>query len=300
MAMTTIAFDWYVLIFGALLILSGSISLLRGKRSLSDLKPDSIVRPLAMTVEIIAIIVGIYIFLFTDTWIGWKVSIFVVVGIAVVLSWLYYTKKIVFRWPIISSDKFNKELEAYARAIQPQSDVEVLSRNELLKTSDLISTANYEICFMGLTLETLRQATESIENALRRSVQVRILVPKRESDIPSRMEKVVITANIAKDINRTIDALSLRDAKPPLTQEEKRRLRVKEHTAIPSYSLILIDPGFGKSRYFHIEPYPFGISSEKRKIFVLSKNTVKQRELAELYYSAFNNLWDSEESSILL
>lgn len=109
------------------------------------------------------------------------------------------------------------------------------------------------------------------------------------------MEKVVITSNIAKDIERTIDALTLGDAEPPSTPEQKRRLRVREYSEIPSYSMILIDPGFSESRYIHIEPYPFGIASEKRKIFALSRNTAKQKELAEIYYSAFNNLWESEE-----
>ncbi|MGH9984774.1 MAG: hypothetical protein ACRD8W_12545 [Nitrososphaeraceae archaeon] len=228
----------------------------------------------------------------------WRI-IMIVIG-SLIIIFVPFRASIFARWPIMLRKNCQKMIQDELKSYQPQCYLEALSRNELTKTSELISRAISEICFLGLTLETLRQATESIENGLRRNVDVRVLLLDRKSDLPTRMERVVVTSNIDQDIDRTIDALSLRDADPPLKPEQKRRLRVKEHREIPSYSMILIDPGLDGSRYIHVEPYPFGISSEKRKIFVLSTNAAKQKELAELYYNAFNNLWDSEESNTII
>jgi hypothetical protein len=65
------------------------------------------------------------------------------------------------------------------------------------------------------------------------------------------------------------------------------------HDEIPSFSMILIDPYIEGSRYIQIEPYPFGISSGKRKVFVLSKNTRKQKEVIDTYIQAYNSLWNT-------
>lgn len=284
-------FDWIILIFGALLILSGSISLITSKKSLSRMEKFK------LFIEIIGVILGIFFVLIANIPDLWKIGIITVVVIVGLIFMLH--NYLTIRSPVVRRKK-TKLTEQLEPVVLPACDAEILSRNELLKTSDLISRANNEICFIGLTLETLRQVTESIENALRRNVDIRVLLPKRDSDLPNRMEKVVVTADIAKDINRTIDALSLRDAQPPLTPEQKRRLRVKEHGEIPSYSMILIDSSADQSRYIHIEPYPLRISSERRKIFVSSKNTAKQKEIAELYWSAFNNLWQAENSAIVM
>lgn len=286
--MTSTAFDWFILIFGALFILSGSISLIRTRKQLNRMEKFE------LFIEIIGVILGIFFVLIANIPDAWRIGVIVVILI-VGLIFIFHNY-VTIRLPVVRRKKAEKVLIEQVRpVVLPECDVDVLSRGELLKTSELISNARNEICFLGLTLETLRQVTGSIENALRKNVQIRILLLKRESDLPSRMEKVVVTTNIAKDIERTIDALTLRDAEPPLTPEQKRGLRVIEHGEIPSYSMILIDPGLGGSRYIHIEPYPFGIASEKRKIFVLSRNTAKQKDLAELYYSAFNNLWESVE-----
>lgn len=57
----------------------------------------------------------------------------------------------------------------------------------------------------------------------------------------------------------------------------------------------MADPHIEGSCYIQIEPYPFGISSGDRKVFVLPRNTPKQKDVIDIFHQGYNNLWARAE-----
>jgi hypothetical protein len=178
--------------------------------------------------------------------------------------------------------------------VQAKCEVEVFRRNGLSTIVNLIARTQREIYFLGITLETLRHAIHSIANALRNIRRVYVLLfDTSQPDLTAQVEQLVVTNDLGEGTNRTITALSLSDANPPLTQQQRRNLQIRIHRRLPTFSSIIIDPHCESSPYIQVEPYPFGLASEDRWVFVLSENTAGQGEVIHDYLQAYNNMWNS-------
>lgn len=106
-------------------------------------------------IEIIGVILGIFFALIANILDAWKIGIIVVILI-VGLIFIFHNF-VTIRSPMVRRKKAEKVLiEQVKPVVLPECDIDVLSRGELLKTSKLILKARNEICFIGLTLETLR------------------------------------------------------------------------------------------------------------------------------------------------
>jgi hypothetical protein len=256
---------------------------------------DKSIKILGTIVDIVLIVIGVYIFVLTDIWIGWKIGIFVLIAAVVVLSWVLITKKIILRSPVITPTSLKNETAKYTETIQHEPDIEIYSKNELPRLPDLFSRTTNEIYFLGLTLESLRQVSTNIVNALRSNRKIRVLLLRPKPVFDEMVQRLTLTSHFSEGLNRTTYSLTILGESEPLTPAQKENLEVRMHDQIPSFSLILIDPYVEGSRYIQIEPYPFGISSGKRKVFVLSKNTPKQKDVIDLYLQAYNSLWTTAE-----
>jgi hypothetical protein len=101
------------------------------------------------------------------------------------------------------------------------------------------------------------------------------------------VEKLVDTINLSQDIPTTLNTLN----QLHISENERHNLRTRIHNLIPTHSMIIVDPNNRHSKGFmQVEPYPYGTSSGDRRVFEISQK--KDRNLFEVYYTAFNNMWN--------
>jgi hypothetical protein len=187
-----------------------------------------------------------------------------VVGIAVVSYHIYC---------LLTRPKKETKVNAYLRT-EPKLD-------------KFLESAKKKINIFGITLEeTTRDFRDTCQEILKKHSieEVNILLSDPDVNIRPYIERQVHEniGTIASSIE------TLRSMKKDLSPDEFAKLHVKLSNEIPVQSIFIIDPD-EKHSVIRFEPYVYGITKQRRRIFEMSKK--KQKELYKVYLKSFNELW---------
>jgi hypothetical protein len=177
-----------------------------------------------------------------------------------------------------------------------ESRLEVYKQTQLPNTvSKFFEKSEHDLYLCGITLQSLTHIISSIHKALEKEVTVRILICDPNSDYMAEIEEMVDSSGTSDRIDGTLKMLvdKIMDS-DMVSGEAKKKLEIKTYKKlVPTHSLIIVDPNHPK-REMQIEPYPWGIAQENRRVMKIS-NSKNHKDLFDFYLESFNNIWSKAE-----
>jgi hypothetical protein len=173
-----------------------------------------------------------------------------------------------------------------------ESRLEVYKQTRLPNTvSRFFEKSEYDLYLCGLTLQTLTHIIPSIQKALSNGVNIRILICHPNSDFMNEINDMVDSSGTTKRIDGTLEMLVDKILNSDeVSGDAKKKLEIKTFKKlVPTHSLIIVDPN-SNQREMQIEPYPYGIAQEKRRVMKIS-NSKNHQELYGIYLESFNKIW---------
>jgi hypothetical protein len=173
-----------------------------------------------------------------------------------------------------------------------ESKIEVYKQTRLPTTvSRFFETSEHDLYLCGITLQSLTHIIPSIQKALGKNVTVRILICDPKSEYMEEIEDMVDSRGTSDRIDGTLKMLveKIIDS-DKVSNKAKKKLEIKTFDKlVPTHSLIIVDPEHSK-REMQVEPYPYGIAQENRRVMKIS-NSKNHEELFNFYLESFNNIW---------
>ncbi len=178
--------------------------------------------------------------------------------------------------------------------IKKETTVDIVRRRELPQLSVLFKDAK-ELHMVGITLQELQQATNTIRDVLSKDGKVRVLLcdPAPTNMLVPEIDKVVKSQETAKKITSTLVTLQTIRNDSSLSEKQRMELVVRTHKLIPTHTLLIMNPD-SDSAVMQVEPYPYGIEAENRRVFPVFKK--KHKEVFEMYWRSYENMWDTATS----
>jgi hypothetical protein len=76
--------------------------------------------------------------------------------------------------------------------------------------------------------------------------------------------------------------------------ENKKKFQILTYKSIPTNTMIIVNPN-DDSGFMQVEPYPYGIDREDRRVFRISKR--RQEKLFLIYKESYEKMWKDVEQS---
>lgn len=166
--------------------------------------------------------------------------------------------------------------------------LKVYRRNDLPRLADFLSQAKHQIDCVGISLESVSRGNyDTIKNALKRGVRIRLLIFDPQSQFIDDIENLVVSKNMREIIVGILGTLCR--MKTELEPDKAERLEVKTYNVLPAFSMIAIDSD-EELGIMHYDPYLAGTAQESRFIYEISKP--KHKELFDTIFSTYRNLWN--------
>lgn len=173
-----------------------------------------------------------------------------------------------------------------------ESKIEVYKQTRLPNTvSRFFEKSEHDLYLCGITLQSLTHIIPSIQKALEKDVIVRILICDPKSDYMAEIEEMVDSRGTSDRIDGTLKMLidKIMDS-DKVSGDAKKKLEIKTFKKlVPTHSLIIVDPKHPKHE-MQIEPYPYGIAQENRRVMKIS-NSKNHEELFNFYLESFGSIW---------
>jgi len=178
---------------------------------------------------------------------------------------------------------------------EKETTIPFYRQSDLHRLSEFLSNGT-ELYLVGITLQELQQISKTITDVLRKpDGKVAVLVCDPRHKFMKEIEQVVYnkkkTAQPLKTgekIESTLAVLDNIKHDDSLSQSQIETLQIRTHHLIPTHTLLILDPNTD-SAIMQVEPYPFGIDREERRVFKIRKN--KHIELFNVYWKSFQNMW---------
>lgn len=166
--------------------------------------------------------------------------------------------------------------------------LKVYRRNDLPRLADFLSQAKHQIDCVGISLESVSRGNyDTIKNALKRGVRIRLLIFDPQSQFIDDIENLVVSKNMREIIVGILGTLCR--MKTELEPDKAELLEVKIYNVLPAFSMIAIDSD-EELGIMHYDPYLAGTAQESRFIYEISKP--KHNELFNTIFSTYRNLWN--------
>jgi hypothetical protein len=150
-----------------------------------------------------------------------------------------------------------------------------------------------ELQIVGITLQELQQIKSTLLELLQTGCLIKVLIcdPDPENKLIEEIDKIVESKETRSKIKSTLAMLDDIQKDKSLSGLQANNLKVKKHKHIPTHTLLIKDPNTD-SGVMQVEPYPYGIDREKRRVFILKKK--KHEGLFDIYVKSYDNIWKNE------
>lgn len=203
-----------------------------------------------------------------------------IVIIAIITATLFTAYLILRQLNLIKLPSKEGEIEYYS-SNNPYSSIDQL----LLKTKN-------EICFVGITLESLNHKPSSIKEAIKK-VDIKILLPNENIQFMDEIEKIVYSQGTINQIKGTLAMLE-KIKNDNEVSDYKSNLKIRKYNTFPTYTIIIVDRK-DKDGFMLIEPYAYKITQEERKVFKIDRKN--NNELFKTYETSFLRMWNESIDS---
>jgi len=178
---------------------------------------------------------------------------------------------------------------------EKETTIPFYKQSDLHRLPEFLSKGT-ELYLVGITLQELQQTSKTITNALRKpNGKVNVLVCDPHHRFMRKIEQVVYgrkktvkPLKTGEKISSTLSVLENVKHDDSLSELQINSLQIRTHELIPTHTLVILDPS-SDSAVMQVEPYPFGIDREERRVFRIYKR--KQAELFNIYWQSFQNMW---------
>lgn len=156
-----------------------------------------------------------------------------------------------------------------------ETTIDVYSQNNLDTLSNLLSKAK-EVWILGLTLQEFQQITTTLKKIILKG-EIRILICDPNNQYMNEIEKIVYSTDgnhlTSQKIFTTITTLEN-------NMSNNNNFQIRKYKSIPTNTMIIVNPN-ENSAFIQVEPYPYGIDREDRRVFRISKR--RQEKLFNMY-----------------
>jgi hypothetical protein len=175
-----------------------------------------------------------------------------------------------------------------------ETDIGVYRHSGIQIPFEKLEKDEFEISFLGITLESLNQKILSIKNILKKS-SVRLLICNPNSPLLPEIEKMVNAMSLQSRIQNTISELNTINNSQDISPQEAKKLELKIYDFIPTHSMIIVESkDDDKNSFIQLEPYSYGLYQEERRIYYISKK--KNKKLFESFEKSYDKMWtDSQQ-----
>jgi hypothetical protein len=169
--------------------------------------------------------------------------------------------------------------------------VDVYSK-ENVKTFDIIVNARREICIACVSLDQIFSFNyiEVFKSILKNNIKLKILLCDPHSDLLSHIKYLTVFPNIYESLTSCLSKICNMKI-VSLSTKELSNFEIRIYKTIIPHNIIIIDRDIQSSGIILLEPYLFGITSQNRKIYQISKR--KNQEIFDLHFKSFLKLWET-------
>lgn len=182
------------------------------------------------------------------------------------------------------------------RRNKKESNIEVYQQSGVKNPLGKLGKDEYRLSYMGITLESLNRFIPTLKKSLK-NYKIRILICNPDSHLLPDIEQLVNSNNTSERIHGTIGMLNSIRKGEDISQQELRNLEIRIYDVIPTHSMIMVESKNDDNSFIHLEPYPYAIYQEERRILrILNK---KNKELFKMYQNSFDNIWNKAKELVI-
>jgi hypothetical protein len=192
----------------------------------------------------------------------------------------------------LSVSRFSERVRAWLKRtpVEPKENIKevrgkplepvIVPRRELPPLEEFISKAKSDVIFLGLTLEVVRQRTDTILQLFRKPITMTFMVFNPDSQLLDTM-KDAFAPKPSEAIRTTLGTLI--EMKKRLSDVEKQRFEIRICDLVPVNSMICVDAGT-EDAMIQVEQRLYKTEPRSRPCVIVTK-----KEHRELYYTYWNN-----------